>query len=76
MPETLSDTASLSKVVLAAAVHEMAGESLVNLDRLAAGKFAFTHDAAKVSPSRATFLQGKLTAHREAPRLGFFHGTT
>jgi CubicO group peptidase (beta-lactamase class C family) len=41
-------------VVLAVAVHDMAGEGLIDLDRPVAGKFAFPDDAAKVSPSRST----------------------
>ena len=45
-PETLFEAASLSKVVLAVAVHDMAREGLIDLDRPVAEHVAFTDDAA------------------------------
>lgn len=44
-PETLFEAASLSKVVLAVAVHDMVRESLIDLDRPVAEHVAFTDDA-------------------------------
>lgn len=45
-PETLFEAASLSKVVLAVAVHDMVREGLIDLDRPVAEHVAFTDDAA------------------------------
>ncbi len=45
-PDTLFEAASLSKVVLAVAVHDMVREGLIDLDRPVAEHFAFTDDAA------------------------------
>jgi CubicO group peptidase (beta-lactamase class C family) len=45
-PNTLFEAASLSKVVLAVAVHDMVREGLIDLDRPVAEHVAFTDDAA------------------------------
>ncbi|WP_175518317.1 serine hydrolase [Sphingomonas sp. OK281] len=45
-PETLFEAASLSKVVLAVAVHDMVREGSIDLDRPVAEHVAFTEDAA------------------------------
>jgi len=45
-PETLFEAASLSKAVLAVAVHDMVREGLIDLDRPVAEHVAFTDDAA------------------------------
>ncbi len=45
-PDTLFEAASLSKVVLAVAIHDMVREGLIDLDRPVAEHFAFTDDAA------------------------------
>jgi CubicO group peptidase (beta-lactamase class C family) len=45
-PDTLFEAASLSKVVLAVAVHDMAGEGLIDLDRPVAENIALSDDAA------------------------------
>lgn len=44
-PETLFEAASLSKMVLAVAVHDMVREGLIDLDRPVAEQVAFTDDA-------------------------------
>jgi CubicO group peptidase (beta-lactamase class C family) len=45
-PDTLFEAASLSKVVLAVAVHDMVRDKLIDLDRPVAKHVAFTDDAA------------------------------
>lgn len=45
-PDTLFEAASLSKVVLAVAVHDMVREGLIDLDQPVAEHVAFTDDAA------------------------------
>ena len=45
-PDTLFEAASLSKVVLAVAVHDMVRDGLIDLDRPVAEHVAFTDDAA------------------------------
>ncbi|MBD8678328.1 serine hydrolase domain-containing protein, partial [Sphingomonas sp. CFBP 13720] len=46
IPDTLFEAASLSKVVLAVAIHDMVREGLIDLDQPVAEHFAFTADAA------------------------------
>lgn len=46
IPDTLFEAASLSKVVLAVAVHDMVRDGLIDLDRPVAEHVAFTDDAA------------------------------
>ena len=45
-PDTLFEAASLSKVVLAVAIHDMVRERLIDLDQPVAGHVNFTDDAA------------------------------
>ena len=45
-PDTLFEAASLSKVVLAVAIHDMVRDGLIDLDRPVAEHVAFTQDAA------------------------------
>lgn len=44
MPDTLFEAASLSKVVLAVAIHDMVRDGLINLDRPVSEHVAFTDD--------------------------------
>ncbi len=46
IPDTLFEAASLSKVVLAVAIHDMVREGLIDLDQPVAEHFAFTADPA------------------------------
>ncbi len=66
-PDTLFEAASLSKVVLAVAVHDMAQDGLIDLDRPVAERVAFTDDAAtrSITPRHLLSHSGGLPNWRD-----------